>query len=106
MTDPQEQSSVDDQINSDDETLPNEDHDAIDIVVQDEDDVARDSGTPDPIANGQVSRRYREILRERVEDASDEGSIDAAPRRAGSPIDSLLSVPDDTPSIQVCTRCC
>ncbi|KXJ91308.1 golgi complex component [Microdochium bolleyi] len=33
------------------------------------------------------------------DDASESGSADGLPRRAGSPIDSLLSVPDDSPSI-------
>ncbi|KAM0335359.1 hypothetical protein ACHAQA_000404 [Verticillium albo-atrum] len=45
------------------------------------------------------SSRYRQILRDQVDDISEDGSVDAVPRRVGSPIDSLLSVPDDTPSI-------
>lgn len=32
---------------------------------------------------------------------SEEGSTDAIPRRAASPLGSMLSVPDDTPSVQV-----
>ncbi|KAI0473640.1 Golgi CORVET complex core vacuolar protein 8-domain-containing protein [Xylariaceae sp. FL0804] len=48
---------------------------------------------------GPVSNRYRQLLRQR-DDASEAGSSEGAPRRAGSPIDSLLSVPDDTPSVQ------
>jgi hypothetical protein len=31
----------------------------------------------------------------------DGASIDAIPRRAGSPIDSVMSGPDDSPSVQV-----
>lgn len=31
----------------------------------------------------------------------DGASVDALPRRAGSPIDSLMSGPDDSPSVQV-----
>lgn len=44
---------------------------------------------------------YRHLLQER-DDASESGSAEGLPRRAGSPIESLLSVPDDTPSVQVC----
>jgi hypothetical protein len=102
MTDPQDQPSPDGHNVSDNDTLrQSEDHDEIDMTI--DEDPEPPIGTPDPISNGQVSRRYREILRDRVEDGSEESSIDAAPRRVGSPIDSLLSVPDDTPSIQVCS---
>ncbi|WQF87206.1 Putative vacuolar protein sorting-associated protein Vps41/Vps8 [Colletotrichum destructivum] len=65
-----------------------------------DDEVQTSSSTPPAIGNGAVSNRYREILREQAEDASDEGSADAVPKRAGSPVDSLMSVPDDSPSIQ------
>jgi vacuolar protein sorting-associated protein 8 len=34
----------------------------------------------------------------------DASSVDALPRRAGSPIESVLSGPDDTPSVQVRLR--
>lgn len=54
-----------------------------------------------PISNGAISRRYQAIMREQADESSDNGSVDAIPKRAGSPIDSLLSIPDDTPSIQV-----
>lgn len=100
MTDPQDQPSPDGHAASDNDTLRQPgDQDAIDITI--DEDTAPPIGTPDPISQGQVSRRYREILRDRVDDGSEESSIDAAPKRAGSPIDSLLSVPDDTPSVQV-----
>ncbi|KAH6687879.1 Golgi CORVET complex core vacuolar protein 8-domain-containing protein [Plectosphaerella plurivora] len=99
MTDSQDQPSPDGHTGSDNDTLQQpEDHDEIDMTI--DEDAVPSISTPDPISNGQVSKRYREILRDRVEDGSEESSIDAAPRRAGSPIDSLLSVPDDTPSIQ------
>jgi vacuolar protein sorting-associated protein 8 len=54
----------------------------------------------DAAESGPEPNRFRQLLHER-EDASEEGSIEGLPRRAGSPIGSLLSVPDDTPSIQV-----
>lgn len=64
----------------------------------------QDVSTPDIGGNGVVNR-YREILHEEQEAPSDNGSTDALPRRAGSPVDSMLSGPDDTPSIPVCCRC-
>ncbi len=59
------------------------------------------SPTPAPDGNGAVANRYRELLQEQAETASEDGSVDALPRRAGSPVDSMLSVPDDSPSVQV-----
>jgi len=53
------------------------------------------ASTPQP--NG--TNRYKFV--QQAEDRSEDGSIEAIPRRAGSPIDSLLSVPDDFPSVQV-----
>lgn len=53
--------------------------------------------TPQPLGNG--DNRYKAA--QHIDSESDNGSMDALPRRAGSPIDSLLSIPDDTPSIQV-----
>jgi vacuolar protein sorting-associated protein 8 len=58
-----------------------------------------DASAP-PSSNGIVPNRYRQLLREQG-DESDSGSAEGLPRRVGSPIDSLLSVPDDTPSVQV-----
>ncbi|KAJ0166316.1 Vacuolar protein sorting-associated protein 8 -like protein [Colletotrichum tanaceti] len=56
-----------------------------------DDEIQTSSSTPPAIGNGAVSNRYREIMREQAEDASDEGSADAVPKRAGSPVDSLMS---------------
>jgi hypothetical protein len=53
--------------------------------------------TPLPLGNG--TNIYKEARN--LENLSEDGSVDALPKRAGSPIDSLLSIPDDTPSIQV-----
>lgn len=60
-------------------------------------DEQEDAPTPQKLGNG--SNRYRAT--EPVESASEDGSMDAVPRRAGSPIESLLSIPDDSPSVQV-----
>lgn len=53
--------------------------------------------TPEPLGN--VSHRYHDL--QQADSLSEDGSLDALPRRAGSPIDSLLSIPDDSPSVQV-----
>lgn len=53
--------------------------------------------TPQPVGNG--TTQYKLVGGR--ESPSEDGSLDVLPRRAGSPIDSLLSVPDDSPSIQV-----
>jgi vacuolar protein sorting-associated protein 8 len=54
---------------------------------------------------GNGVNHYKAVLQ--TNDASEDGSLEAMPRRTGSPIDSLLSVPDDSPSVQVgqATKC-
>lgn len=61
---------------------------------------------PAAIGNGSVGNRYREIMQQQHQDSSDVSSLGGSslhglPRRVGSPIDSVMSGPDDTPSIQV-----
>ncbi|TVY35321.1 Vacuolar protein sorting-associated protein-like protein [Lachnellula subtilissima] len=51
---------------------------------------------PQKLGNG--TNRY--TATEPVESASEDGSMDTVPRRAASPIESLLSIPDDSPSVQ------
>jgi hypothetical protein len=53
--------------------------------------------TPLPITNG--PNRYK-VTRE-IENASEDESLDAIPRGAQSPIESVMSIPDDSPSVQV-----
>lgn len=56
---------------------------------------------PAPIGNGSLPNRYRQILQDQRDQISEDGSsVDNAPRRAGSPMDSNLSVPDDAASAQ------
>jgi len=55
-----------------------------------------------PIGGSSIRNRYRELVEAEHDTASEDGSTDAIPRRAGSPADSLLSIPDDSPSVQVC----
>ncbi|KAI1809433.1 Golgi CORVET complex core vacuolar protein 8-domain-containing protein [Poronia punctata] len=58
-------------------------------------DVSNATPTQAPVPN-----RYRELLRDQADGSDDGSSLDGLPRRAGSPIDSLLSGPDDSPSVQ------
>ncbi|KAF7562984.1 hypothetical protein G7046_g1155 [Stylonectria norvegica] len=74
-------------------------------VVQMVEQEMEDHPTPVELGNGSVANRYREILQEQQQDSSDvsslgESSVHAPPKRAGSPVDSVMSGPDDTPSIQ------
>jgi len=100
MADDPDVSRTDDQESSDDETVKGEQQaDHIADILEEE---LQAPGTPTALGNGSIAHRYREIIKENEADAvSDNGSTDAIPRRAGSPIDSLMSIPDDTPSIQV-----
>jgi hypothetical protein len=56
--------------------------------------------TPEPLGNG-INRYKATHDLESIEKISEDGSLDALPKRAGSPIDSMLSIPDDSPSVQV-----
>lgn len=55
-----------------------------------------------PATDTGVVNRYKELAHGEPDVASDNGSTDALPRRAGSPVDSTVSIPDDSPSVQVC----
>jgi vacuolar protein sorting-associated protein 8 len=69
-----------------------------------------DSDVPEVSAKADAAAPLSMPLRSRqelVEEGSELGSVDASsvdalPRRVDSPIDSMLSGPDDSPSIQVC----
>ncbi len=69
-------------------------------LLQEERDAAP---TPQQLGNG--INHYRVVVQ--TDNASEDGSLEPTPRRAGSPIESLLSVPDDSPSVQVrkATKC-
>jgi hypothetical protein len=56
------------------------------------------ASTPPQLGNG--TNRYKTV--QHIDSPSEDGSLEALPRRSRSPIDSLLSVPDDSPSVQVC----
>lgn len=55
------------------------------------------ASTPQQLGNG--VNRYKTV---QTEAPSEDGSLETLPRRTGSPVDSMLSVPDDSPSVQVC----
>lgn len=54
-----------------------------------------------PSEENGLAHRYKKLAEDELEATSDNGSVDALPRRAGSPVDSMLSVPDRSPSVQV-----
>lgn len=86
-----------DAASSDDDTIKGDgDGNQIAEIIEEE---RQDIVSEKPIETGTIANRYQQLLRDR-DDASEEGSNEGIPRRAGSPIDSLLSVPDDSPSIQ------
>lgn len=59
--------------------------------------------TPVPsVGPSVIAYRYRELVEVGNETASEDGTTDAIPRLATSPLGSMLSIPDDTPSLQVC----
>lgn len=55
------------------------------------------SSTPQPLGNS--TSRYKSIPR--IDDGSEDRSAEALPQRAASPIESIQSIPDDSPSVQV-----
>ncbi|KAL2016366.1 hypothetical protein VTK56DRAFT_3824 [Thermocarpiscus australiensis] len=56
--------------------------------------------SPEPSAGpSSVAHRYRELVKAEHETASEDGTTDAIPRPAGSPLGSILSAPDDTQSL-------
>lgn len=63
-----------------------------------EEEVEQDHGQP--AGDTGLVNRYKQLVQDEQDAASDSGSADALPRRAGSPVDSSLSVPDDSPSVQ------
>ena len=90
---------------SDDETVEAgaaEDHIA-EILEEERQEAAGDT-EEDPYTNGAAHNRYRQLLRDQ-EETSESGSTDGLPRRAGSPVDSLLSAAYGPPSVQVKLAC-
>lgn len=73
-------------------------------LLEQERQLDESSSSGKPAQDTGVVNRYKELAQGELDvaSASDNGSADALPRRAGSPVDSTVSIPDDTPSVQVC----
>lgn len=99
MTDSDDRSFADVQASSDDGTVTAEREEDGNAGLLDDEETEATVTSP-VMENGTISNRYRQILRAQADAVSEEGSVDAAPKRVGSPIDSLMSVPDDSPSVQ------
>lgn len=95
---------IGDQSSADEESVNAPQHldpDVPQLQVNDEDDPASQE-----LLDFAPAGSARPLSQELQEEGSELGSVnassvDAPPRRAGSPIDSILSGPDDTPSVQV-----
>lgn len=87
-----------DRVSSDEETVTANGGDHIADILEEE---RREDATAAPETDGPLANHFRQLLRDN-DDASDTGSAEGLPRRAGSPIDSLLSAQDGSPSVQVC----
>lgn len=85
---------------SDEETVREEQGQDHIAEILEEERQREDTETAPPTRNPLSNNRYRQLLHDR-DDASEAGSSEGLPRRVGSPIGSLQSVPDDTPSVQV-----
>lgn len=91
-----------DAASSDGETIrPEREYEEVSDLVEERTSIIFDP----PTENGPIANRYRQLMRDR-DDASEEGSAEGLPRRAGSPIDSLLSAQDDSPSLGVSDLLC
>ncbi len=89
-----------DAVSSDEETIKG-DLDQEHIAEAVEEELREDASNPAPVEGPVAASRYRQLLGDQA-DVSDEGSsMDDLPRRAASPIGSFLSIPDDSPSVQV-----
>ncbi|KAL8347024.1 hypothetical protein RB601_003376 [Gaeumannomyces tritici] len=69
-------------------------------LLAEEREQARYEQPPAPVGNGAAAHRYHALLEAQHEAPSDDGSADDLPRRVASPVDSLLSVPGASPSVQ------
>ncbi|KAI2640925.1 Golgi CORVET complex core vacuolar protein 8-domain-containing protein [Xylaria nigripes] len=88
-----------DSLSSDDETIKGalDDEDFVESLGE---ELAEYASTVPPDTGSVAVNRYRSLLEDQA-DVSEEGSsMDDLPRRAGSPTDSMLSMPDEGPSVQ------
>ncbi|CAM1504301.1 Fc.00g018920.m01.CDS01 [Cosmosporella sp. VM-42] len=104
MAEPEDLSLTGDVDSENGETVKDAPNEAGDVAQLEEQEM-EDHQTPVEMGNGGVSNRYRQIMQEQHLDGSDVSSLGGSsvlglPKRAGSPIDSVMSGPDDTPSVQ------
>ncbi|KAI0409880.1 vacuolar assembly/sorting protein VPS8 [Xylaria palmicola] len=92
-------SSEEDAASSDEETIKG-DLDQGHVADFLEEEIQEDASNPPPAQGSVAASRYRQLLRDQADMSDGGSSMDDLPRRAGSPINSLLSVPDDSPSVQ------
>ncbi|KAK4672837.1 Vacuolar protein sorting-associated protein 8 [Podospora pseudopauciseta] len=91
---------------SDEETIRGErDEDYVaDAAILEEEEENRPADVPIPTVevdtSASIPNHYRGIVGASQEATSEDGSTDAIPRLAASPMGSNLSIPDDTPSAQ------
>ncbi|KAJ4297292.1 Vacuolar protein sorting-associated protein 8 [Collariella sp. IMI 366227] len=97
MADEPELPRADNDASSDEETVKGDRHEG--HIAEDLEAEQPGTESPAPPASS-IAHRYRELLEAEHETPSEDGSTDAIPRLAGSPMGSMLSVPDDPPSAQ------
>lgn len=91
---------------SDEETVKGDRDEGHIASVPEEEDEFQPFQSPAPRpAPSAIAHRYRELLEAEHETASEDGSNDGLPRLAASPMGSMLSIPDDSPSLQVYWSC-
>jgi vacuolar protein sorting-associated protein 8 len=100
MADAPDLAAADDHSSSDEETVKGDRDDHISDAYEEELQTLTSPITP--TGGSSIKNRYRELVEVEHEAPSDDGYTDAVPVvRVDSPIDSVMSIPDDTPSIQV-----
>ncbi|KAK4193276.1 putative vacuolar protein sorting-associated protein 8 [Podospora australis] len=93
---------ADNQSSSDDgETIRGDrEDDHLADVAEGEQAESSDVLAPTSTGESTVKSRYRELVEAAPDTASEDGSTDAIPRLAASPMGSIPSIPDDSPSVQ------
>ena len=104
MADPEEKPAVPGEHDARDEEAVADALNGDDVPQLDSPDFEGDAAPlelQDNNASAQGSQRLEVHLDGSELGSIDAESVDALPRRVGSPLDSMLSGPDDTPSVQV-----
>ena len=100
MADAPDLATADDHSSSDEETVKGDRDDHINDAFEEE--LQTFASPTTPTGGSSIRNRYRELVEAEHETPSEDGSTEMVPVvRVDSPIDSVMSIPDDTPSIQV-----